>query len=558
MAAASLLRAAAVAGATGVGTLSAYLATDEGAARSVGFWYHAGPIYLRYRLVQLRAEDLRRLGAPEWVTLTPEEAHHKYEDLHDRYAGHVRDLTYRMRGFYLKNAQYLSVRDDFIPRQYLEWCKETQDAAPAELAEGEAWKLVQRSLREHVGLDASAVFTEFDDAPLGAASIGQVHRAVLAPEYGGQEVVVKVQAPGIERRFRADIKVCINFCQLAMPQHVEPLKEVERSFLTEFDYRQEAANMEEVRRNVTPRFGDRVALPHAVLELCTKEVLVMERLPGVKLADGLRAAYARAGARRGRSGAEVEAKQVAAVDTQSGRSLAGHASAVRWANRVTTIADCVLSANPLRLAWNWSPARLFFGRAEYRWTEPLPNLGDLLQLLLDVHAAELLDDGVFNADPHPGNILLMPDGRLGLLDYGQTKRLPLPVRLSLAKLLVALSTDERAEVVRLVREEFGGSSRNSDDDVTWRLAAFWIDRDTEEVTGPRNLQEFLDWCEARDPLVTTADDIVMASRVSMLLRGMANAFGLRLRVAPAWRAAAEDLLQRNGVHYPLASKPTLP
>jgi len=121
-----LLRAAAVAGATGVGTLSAYLATDEGAARSVGFWYHAGPIYLRYRLVQLRAEDLRRLGAPEWVTLTPEEAHHKYEDLHDRYAGHVRDLTYRMRGFYLKNAQYLSVRDDFIPRQYLEWCKETQ------------------------------------------------------------------------------------------------------------------------------------------------------------------------------------------------------------------------------------------------------------------------------------------------------------------------------------------------------------------------------------------------------------------------------------------------
>jgi hypothetical protein len=39
----------------------------------------------------------------------------RYEELHDRYSGHVRDLTYRMRGFYLKNAQYLSVRDDFIP-----------------------------------------------------------------------------------------------------------------------------------------------------------------------------------------------------------------------------------------------------------------------------------------------------------------------------------------------------------------------------------------------------------------------------------------------------------
>jgi aarF domain-containing kinase len=64
-----------------------------------------------------------------------------------------------------------------------------------------------------------------------------------------------------------------------MPQHVEPLKEVERSFLTEFDYRQEAANMEEVRRNVVPRFGHRIALPHAMEEICTKEVLVMERLP---------------------------------------------------------------------------------------------------------------------------------------------------------------------------------------------------------------------------------------------------------------------------------------
>jgi predicted unusual protein kinase regulating ubiquinone biosynthesis (AarF/ABC1/UbiB family) len=73
--------------------------------------------------------------------------------------------------------------------------------------------MVQRSLRAELGLDASEVFSEFDEAPLGAASIGQVHRAVLAPKYGGREVVVKVQAPGIERRFRADITVqsCICF-----------------------------------------------------------------------------------------------------------------------------------------------------------------------------------------------------------------------------------------------------------------------------------------------------------------------------------------------------------
>ena len=161
-----------------------------------------------------------------------------------------------------------------------------------------------------------------------------------------------------------------------------------------------------------------------------------------------------------------------------------------------------------------------------------------------------------------------------------------------------------------------------------------IDRDTEDVTGPRHLQKFLDWCEAQDPLVTTADDIVMISRVSVLLRGMvrallclspfapplsslsllpslpsfffhrhpmeahpfpliyphpspphphlyeqrvaaprssardsdtlclmllfqANAFGIRLRVAPAWRAAAEEFLKREGIDYSQTKLPSV-
>lgn len=68
---------------------------------------------------------------------------------------------------------------------------------------------MSRSLRKDLGLDSRSVFQEFDLVPLGAASIGQAHRAVLTPEYGGGEVVVKVQAPGIEQKFRADLKVPI-------------------------------------------------------------------------------------------------------------------------------------------------------------------------------------------------------------------------------------------------------------------------------------------------------------------------------------------------------------
>ena len=64
------------------------------------------------------------------------------------------------------------------------------------------------------------------------------------------EVVVKIQLPNIERRFRADIKTIISFCQLAMPQHVPPMQEIEKQFLTEFDYKLEAANLAEVRGNI--------------------------------------------------------------------------------------------------------------------------------------------------------------------------------------------------------------------------------------------------------------------------------------------------------------------
>ena len=53
----------------------------------------------------------------------------EYEALHNKYTDHVRDLTYEMRGFYLKNAQMMSTRDEFVPKQYLGWCKETQVSA---------------------------------------------------------------------------------------------------------------------------------------------------------------------------------------------------------------------------------------------------------------------------------------------------------------------------------------------------------------------------------------------------------------------------------------------
>ena len=83
---------------------------------------------------------------------------------------------------------------------------------------------------------------------------------------------------------------------------------------------------------------------------------------------------------------------------------------------------------------------------------------------------------------------------------------------------------------------------------------FWNDRDTPDVTGGLNLQEFLDEMEYRDPVVKAPTDMVMIARVSMLLRGMANAFNVRLRVAEAWRESAESLLRETDPAYYLLLK----
>ena len=101
---------------------------------------------------------------------------------------------------------------------------------------------VKSLITEQLGVECDKIFSEIDEIPLGSASIGQVHRAVLADS--GREVVVKVQYPNVEDTFRWDMSTIMDFCKLAQPIHVPFLRECEKQFMTEFDYRLEAQNLE--------------------------------------------------------------------------------------------------------------------------------------------------------------------------------------------------------------------------------------------------------------------------------------------------------------------------
>ncbi|GAB5362505.1 hypothetical protein AAMO2058_000802800 [Amorphochlora amoebiformis] len=508
----------------GVGALY-YL--DEGFRRSMVFWGEAFPIYLHYEAIHQATKGK-----------SDQEINDAFDVLHEKYSPVVKDLTLQLRGFYLKMAQVSStVSNDTVPPQYLKWCQEMQDEVPTPFKKGQARKLVEESL----GRPIEEIFASFDDLPCGSASIGQVHHAILKD---GTEVAVKIQYPGIERKFRSDLGNIIRFCQLAMPQHVKPLREIEKQFMTEFDYVDEAKNLAEIGTNIQSVWKDKIYVPKPIPELCTKTVLTMDYVHGVPLLKELRNRTAAFAKSQNRSVKEVEDEflermeeakkmgQLASLDEESRR--------VYWGGIYMRGKDYMI--NSFKLAYNWT---LGFVTGSYAitWTESPLNIAEIIKTLLRVHGYEIFVDGAFNGDPHPGNVLMMKDGRLGLIDYGQVKRLPISDRILYAKLIKALAHDDRDEIIRLWTKEMNQKSKYNNPDIGYRLACFWHDRNTQDIIGDHNLHTFMEKMEQKDPTVRLNEQFVMAARVSVLMRGFGNMCGMELRVAPIWEEYADYVLQ---------------
>jgi aarF domain-containing kinase len=149
----------------------------------------------------------------------------------------------------------------------------------------------------------------------------------------------------------------------------------------------------------------------------------MEYLPGVRLVDGVRAQYAALAKEQGttlEAWEEQEKAKVKRGQARKLRSLEEDAKMIKLAKWALRTKDAVL--NFPRLLLNWTVGFLFpKWIIPYHWSQLPLDLGKLLDTLMRVHAYEIFQNGSFNGDPHPGNILLMPDGRLGLIDYGQAR-----------------------------------------------------------------------------------------------------------------------------------------
>jgi len=194
----------------------------------------------------------------------------------------VRAMLDELGPTFVKFGQLLSTRPDVVPPDILAELRGLQDdARPEPVAR------IRAVIEAELGRPVEEVFAEFDETPIAAASIGQVHRAVLED---GTEVVVKVQRPDAERRITADLGLLEQVAKIAKDRVrrlafidvVALVEEFGRSIRRELDYRVEARNAEAFARNFAGEDG--VDVPYIHWPLTTPRVLVMEHLGGTSLA----------------------------------------------------------------------------------------------------------------------------------------------------------------------------------------------------------------------------------------------------------------------------------
>src|SRR6266699_331747 len=184
---------------------------------------------------------------------------------------------------FVKFGQLLSTRPDIVPPDIVvELQKLQDDVRPIPFAD------VRRVIEEELGLTIEQAFLEFDEQPTAAASIGQVHHALLP---NGERVAVKVQRPNAPRQIESDIALLFQAARLAKERvraldfidAEQVVDEFARSIRSELDYRAEARNAEAFRRNFAGH--ENVRIPRVYWTYTRTRLLVLELLEGTQLAD---------------------------------------------------------------------------------------------------------------------------------------------------------------------------------------------------------------------------------------------------------------------------------
>ena len=184
---------------------------------------------------------------------------------------------------FVKFGQAVSTRRDLLPPDIAEELAKLQDRVPPFPA-----ALARAAIESSLGRPIAQIFASFEDEPLAAASIAQVHAARLN---SGREVVVKVLRPGMRERIERDLEVLYTLAELGQrywpeARRLRPselVQEYEKTILDELDLMREAANATQLKRNFAG--SDLLYVPEVFWDLCRTDVMVMERIHGIPISD---------------------------------------------------------------------------------------------------------------------------------------------------------------------------------------------------------------------------------------------------------------------------------
>ncbi len=273
---------------------------------------------------------------------------------------------------FVKLGQVLSTRPDLIPKDYIEELKKLQDnVAPF------SFKEAKNQMEEDLGDKTDHIFLSIEEKPLAAASIGQVHRAVLK---NGQEVVVKVRRPGIDKIITADLEIMLNLARLA-EKHIpevriyDPVGKIEEfadAMHKELDFTREGFNIDKFRQNFE---GDEtIYVPKVFWEATAQKILTIEYIKGYKVTE---------------------------LDEITNNNLDRKQVAVNGAKAMMK---------------------------------------------------QIFIHGFFHADPHPGNIIIRPDGKIVFIDFGIVGRIDKYTKNKLADLIIGIINKDTKKIISVLLE----------------------------------------------------------------------------------------------------------
>ena len=320
-------------------------------------------------ITKIYQKNPKRLFKRLWQTLIPIFAY-IFSVMWDKFTGRLKvesqarfrakeltNLLVELGPAFVKAGQALSTRPDIIPVVLLEELSQLQDQLPG-FDGNKAMELIEEDLNQKIG----ELFISIDKEPISAASLGQVHKAVLK----NQEIVaVKVQRPGLREQITLDLYIVRNIAYwlknnigLIRSDLVALIDELGKRVFEEMDYLNEAENAEKFRN--MHKHNSKIAVPKIYKEITSRRVLTMQWIDGTKLTN-------------------LEDVKKLGIDPD-----------------------------------------------------------EMIEIGVQCSLEQLLEHGFFHADPHPGNLLALKDGRLCYLDFGMMSEVSRDSRSGLIQAVVHL------------------------------------------------------------------------------------------------------------------------